>query len=578
MIKKDNDDQGLDFNDVHCRHGLGEVERQWAKFMSNVVFFPRPSSAGAAPVADAPPLDDIPPEYADVPAGDSPAPSLTAEAREISLEDALKRFSLISGTTKVWDEHAHAELKFPAFKAEVGAQVAKQFMDAPVKRKLTELDAKRLQSARQAAQKGAGGVGEMLDRFVYLDVSDTAWDGKRRQVVRLADIRHSYPKVYDDWYKHPDRRQVDKENLVFDPTRRVDPDSHINMFRGLPLKPERNDDACVYIRNLLYTLCNEDSEVWTWIVRWLAYPLQHVGAKMATAVLMHSSVHGSGKSLFFDGVMRKIYGEYSRTLGQLQMESQYTDWISNLLYGLFEEIFSRSSKYSHQGSLKQLVTGETVRVEKKFVSGWEEANHMNCVFLSNEIQPFPVEGYDRRFLVVWPEKALPVELQNGVAKELAGDGPQAFYAWLLAQDLGDFGPHTKPPLTAAKERLIEFGRPSWEVFNRAWEEGETDAPWHSCLVGDLYEVYVKWCARWRMHHMSFPKFSEAMGTVYKKKSRVPYDRPAGFGECAKKDVQGTFLMLHEKPAGKQQREWLTECVAEFRKKVSPVDLEPPYES
>ena len=69
--------------------------------------------------------------------------------------------------------------------------------------------------------------------------------------------------------------------------------------------------------------------------RWLAYPLQHVGAKLRTAVLMHSEMQGSGKSLFFEGVMRPIYGRYAATLGQHQMESQYTDWQSNLLYGLF---------------------------------------------------------------------------------------------------------------------------------------------------------------------------------------------------------------------------------------------------
>ncbi len=139
----------------------------------------------------------------------------------------------------------------------------------------------------------------------------------------------------------------------------------------------------------------------SWLALWLAYPLQHVGAKMATAVLMHSEVHGSGKSLLFDGVMRPIYGEYGATLGQQQMESQYTDWQSNLLYGLFEEIFSREKKYSQTGTMKQMITATSTRIEKKFVSGWEEDNHMNCIFLSNELQPFPVEPSDRRFLVVW---------------------------------------------------------------------------------------------------------------------------------------------------------------------------------
>ncbi|MDO6804182.1 DUF5906 domain-containing protein, partial [Wenyingzhuangia sp. 1_MG-2023] len=217
------------------------------------------------------------------------------------------------------------------------------------------------------------------------------WDSELRQVIGMDDLKCMIPVAFDHWNTAPERKVVLKKNLVFDPTQRSDPDTHINMFRGLPLEPVQNDDACRGIRALLWSLCNQDDHVWTWLTRWLAYPLQHVGAKLRTAVLMHSEVQGSGKSLFFDGVMRPLYGEYSATLGQHQMESAYTDWQSNLLYGLFEEIFSRSSKYNQMGTIKQLITGETTRIEKKFVSGWEEANHMNAVFLSNEIQPFPVE-------------------------------------------------------------------------------------------------------------------------------------------------------------------------------------------
>ncbi|WP_051686933.1 DUF5906 domain-containing protein [Microbulbifer sp. HZ11] len=572
MTTENKKDQGLDFNDIHCRHGLGEVRRQWDQFISrvqagadNVIVFPHPSQAEAAPVPGAPPLDDIPPEYSESEAAESPAPSVVAEAREITFEDALKRFALISGTTKVWDEHLHRELKAAAFRAEVGPKVCKEFMDSTEKRKVLELDVKRFIAARQAAHKGAGGVGEMLERFTYLEVSDTAWDAKRRTLERLQDIRHAYPDSYDIWYKHPDRRMVDKENLVFDPSRQVDPDTHINMFRGLPLKPKRDDKKCRHIRHLLWQLCNEDNEVWEWLIRWLAYPLQHLGSKMASAVLMHSSVHGSGKSLFFDVVMRAVYGEYSRTLGQQQMEGQYTDWMSNLLYGVFEEIFSRSSKYSHQGSLKQMITGKTVRIEKKFVSGWEEANYMNAVFLSNEILPFPVEGSDRRFLVVWPEKKLSEELKKAVPAELEYGGAEAFYAWLLAVDLGDFHPHTEPPVTAAKQSLIDFGLPSWERFLKEWKAEELDVPYCSCLTNDLFVAYAMWCKEsYAGSPLRRDKFLENAARELDRKPNRYYDSPGGFGKPPKKSVTGTFFFVHEQPHDKTQHEWLSECVKYFR--------------
>ncbi len=574
-----NPTQKLDFNDVHCRHGLQEVRRQWNRFIANKNSFPPPPLDGMAQannspsLADAPLFESVSPEE-ETTSQTSPVPSLVAEVCAITLEEAKKRFALISGTTKLWDEHLHKELKATAFKAEVGAEVYKQFMDAGDKRKVLEQDVRRFIAAHQAVS--TGGVGEMLERFTYLEISETAWDARRRTVVRMQDIRHAYPDAYDIWYRHPDRRMVDKENLVFDPSRRADPKTHINMFRGLPLKPQRNDDKCRNIRHLLWKLCNEDNTVFEWLVRWLAYPLQHLGSKMASAVLMHSSVHGSGKSLLFDVVMRAVYGENSRTLGQQQMEGQYTDWMSNLLYGVFEEIFSRSSKYSHQGSLKQMITGKTVRIEKKFVSGWEEANYMNAVFLSNEILPFPVESSDRRFLVVWPQHKLSEELKAAVPYELKNGGAEAFYAWLLAVDLKDFHSHSEPPVTAAKQSLIDFGLPSWERFIKEWQAGELEAPYCSCLTYDLFKAYADWCKEsYAGSPMRRDKFLENAARVLKRKPNCYYDSPGGFGKLAKKNVSGTFFFVHDMPADKTQHAWLSECVRHFREHIGAfAELDP----
>jgi putative DNA primase/helicase len=251
-------------------------------------------------------------------------------------------------------------------------------------------------------------LADAIGRYVYLYPSSTAWDSHTSQQVALSDLRNAIADCYDQWLKHPKRRNMPKENLVFDPTQQVVTGEYINTFRGLPLVPVRNDDACRNMRHMLWCLCNKNDEIFTWICQWLAFPLQHVGAKMQTAVLMHSRVHGSGKSFFFDGVMRAVYGEYCRTFGQAELESQYNDWISQALFGVFEEVLSRSQRYSHTGTLKQMITGEKVRINQKYMQGWEESNHLNCVFLSNEVEPLPVEPSDRRLLVIWK----PVSMLN----------------------------------------------------------------------------------------------------------------------------------------------------------------------
>ena len=59
-------------------------------------------------------------------------------------------------------------------------------------------------------------------------------------------------------------------------------------------------------------------------VNWLAYPLQNPGAKKKwqAAVVVYGS-EGTGKSITFDEVMGRIYGEYKVTIGQAQLEQLY---------------------------------------------------------------------------------------------------------------------------------------------------------------------------------------------------------------------------------------------------------------
>lgn len=534
-----------DFNDLHHAEGADVVRQQLEAWLYSSPDVPAQSSP------DSPPdYGDIPPPDYDVPDG-SPSPSLNERP---GLEQALKRYALAMPDAKVWDSLQKKVLKQGAFKAYLGAKLFSDWLGHDERRTVDLADVQRELAAAQA--KGAGGLAQSLRRYIYLYPSSTAWDTESRQQVALGDLRNAIADCYDQWLKHPERRELPKENLVFDPTQRVDPETHINMFRGLPLTPVRNDDACRSMRHMLWCLCNKDNSIFTWLCKWLAYPVQHPGAKMQTAVLMHSRVHGSGKSFFFDGVMRAVYGEYCRTFGQAELESAYNDWISQALFGVFEEVLSRSQRYSHTGTLKQMITGQKVRINQKYMQGWEESNHLNCVFLSNEVEPLPVEPSDRRLLVIWPEEKLMEKLQMGVDEEIKAGGAAAFHAWLLSVDTSDFGPHSKPPMTDAKQRLIDIGRPAWEVFYDDWKNERTDAPYITCRVIDLYKVYQHWARQRNENVLAMNRFSGYIASYQRRRPDLHY-------QCGSFVGKSPFFIVGECPHDKNQGEWLGGCVAEF---------------
>lgn len=444
----------------------------------------------------------------------SPAPLPTSETpapETPNLTTLLAHYALIYGKTDIWDSLNRQLMKKAGFVALVGKDLAKTWLEHASRRTI-DLDAlPRLKRGKAVEGGGGDRVAELLQRFTLLYGTVTVWDHELRKVMTLEALRAAYSgDLIKRWQEHPARLLVDAENLVFDPTQQVSPDTHVNMFEGLPVHPRADDALCAPILDLLYELCSAEencTEVAHWILCWIAYQLQHPGAKMQTAILMFGEKQGTGKSLFWEGIVRPIFGEYGTTAGQHQLDSQFTEWRSRKLFVLFEEVLSRSDRYNHLGTIKHMITGRDMRINPKGLPERVEANHLNCCFLSNEPQPIPLELEDRRFMVVEAKNFIQDAFKNEVVNSLKNGGIAAFYHHLLHYPLGDFDPHSKPIQTVARKKIVAFGLPSWEVFWREWKSGGLSVPFCACLSTDLYWVYRRWCDKTYEKPLTLTKFS-----------------------------------------------------------------------
>ena len=457
--------------------------------------------------------------------------------------ELIADYGLVEGKTKVIHRKSGIEFSRLALNAKFSKEAVESWFNNPRKVVVTPVEVNRLkkEAERKLAQEREE-IKECLKRYTYLDGSSNIWDAQLYRIIDQGSAKLAMGGEFKDWLESPVRKVLPMDHVVFEPGIEMG-ERYINLFRGLPFEYTHSVpkselvadwmglmtefDGCINIMALIDHLCNGDKKALEWLLNWFAYPLQNVGAKMATAVLMHSDVHGSGKSLLFEEIIKPLYGEYGATVGQSAMESQYTGSRSGKLFMLFEEIFSNKQKYDHSGSLKQMITGKTQQSERKFVDSYEEANHMNCVFLSNNIQPFLVEEYDRRFLVLWPESTTPVDLMQGVLYEIAKGGLQAFFNDLLALPLtissdgiGErFDNHTKPPMTDAKARVISWGLSGWQLFHKQWLDGELDVPYVSCKVDDVWRLFQFWCTRNNEKAIGRNKFVIAIGTKMPKARR-----------------------------------------------------------
>ena len=399
-------------------------------------------------------------------------------------------------------------------------------------------------------------VEDVLDNFILIYGEDLVWDCRQRMLMKLSSMRTIVQNsdVMKFWGGDA-RKWVLKKNIVFDPRETPSPATSgptatVNLFSGWKMKPKKGE--CMQIRVLLAHLCDGNEDLEMWILRWLAYPLRFPGAKMETSIIMHGD-EGSGKNFFFEKVVKAIYGEYGYVIGNAQLESNFNDWASMKLFMVADEVVTRSELKQMKGKLKYLVSGDTIIVNPKGLPEHSEANQMNFVFLSNELQPLALDKTDRRYLVIWTPPALGRDFYVGVANEIGAGGIEAFYHYLMYElDMGDFNEHTKPLYNEAKDKLIEKSLAPPERFYREWSTGILPVPFVTCSVTRLYEVFKVWCGRsGESKYTSQTLFSPAVeryagGAL--KHHTIKYDLES--------EVKQRFVFLvGEKPEGKSFREW-----------------------
>ncbi len=425
-------------------------------------------------------------------------------------------------------------------------------------------------------------VDEALERFAMIYGAGGTWfDAAEHMLVPKADLQDILPEHGMRDMRNR-KRVVRLDEVGFDPTG-TDARIKCNLWGGWPTVPRAG--KCSVLLELLEYLCSgEDNprEIYQWVLRWLAYPIQHPGAKMRTALVFHGP-QGAGKNLFFETVMA-IYGEYGRIVDQSAIEDKFNDWASRKLFLIADEVVARAELYHVKNKLKGIVTGEWIRINPKNVAAHDERNHVNLVFLSNERQPLVLEKDDRRYTVIWTPEKLPEGFYGDIRAELDAGGVAALHHHLATLDLGDFSEHSKPPMTNSKRDVIDISMDSIERFVQDWQGGSIvfdeaagPLPFGPCASSDLYQAYGRWCKRegvfkpresnqFAGHILKLPRWRKTMSDRYEslnggKVIRTRFIIPS---DDAMQRAVGAGLPDKRQNPAHTQTAWLTSCFFDFQ--------------
>ncbi|KRG65816.1 DNA primase [Stenotrophomonas terrae] len=403
---------------------------------------------------------------------------------------------------------------------------------------------------------------ELLRRYSLIYSGGGAvFDHDEHCLLPIADMKNACvrPELHKAWMEHADRDIVRPTEVGFDPACE-DKTVTCNLWGGWPTTPVPG--KCQRLIELLQYLCSEERnsrELFQWVLRWCAYPIQHPGAKMKSTVVVHGG-QGAGKNMFFEAVM-SLYGQYGSILDQNALVDKHNDWASRKLFLIADEVVAQAHRFEQKNLLKVLVTGTKIRINPKHIAAYDEVNHLNLVFLSNEQMPVVLEKDDRRHCIIWTPPKREPEYYRAIMDELANGGLEAFHDYLLNVDLGDFDTGTLPPRTKAKDDLVQLAQDSPVDFIEALSAWEIPPmkPMPG-LTEEWFQVYQRWCANTGVKPASMKRFVSTL----EKRCNITTTRKGHQQLMRISNPLSTLLFGHRAPEGQVESAWLGEQILAMR--------------
>lgn len=199
-----------------------------------------------------------------------------------------------------------------------------------------------------------------------------------------------------------------------------------------------------------------DSESRTWFEQWCAYPIQHPGFKLYTAVLFYGVQQGTGKSLV-GLTLARLYGDNASLITRADLKSTYTDWAKNKQFVVVEEV-TGSDKRHEADHLKNLITREKLNINIKYQPGYTIRDCINYFMTSQHPDALFLENSDRRFFVhEMPRKPAPSSFYAAYDAWYRSDKVGALLHYLQnGVVLDGFNPRAPAHTTKSKEDMIEL--------------------------------------------------------------------------------------------------------------------------
>ena len=341
-------------------------------------------------------------------------------------------------------------------------------------RKRSQLYQKQLQTEEEQFIESV--IDEYNEKFAYLRYGESSVailvqeHGKdsfmgtgafyRYYINDFVEFNDENRDKYLIWYNTDRKKRRHYDMVDFRPygvgKEDLSPDYAWNTFKGFTAVEPVKGDWERGRKHILETVCNGNEEHFNWFMAWMAQMIQEPEKKTGVSVTLFSEALGSGKTLVSDW-LAKLLGDYSTKIAHNKhLTGNFNRHLEHCIL-LQNEESSYSGDIQGRGTIRNLITGETVTIERKGIDAIEVENFVRILTTTNNTRGIDVvEGERRHFVLEVNDhhKQDRVHFSPIVAQMKSEEGLAAFMYELSTLDYSKIDLGTAPKTEALADQWL----------------------------------------------------------------------------------------------------------------------------
>lgn len=257
--------------------------------------------------------------------------------------------------------------------------------------------------------------------------------------------------VADAWVRWGGRREY-PNGIALLPGQDA-PKGVYNGWKGLGIEP-RPGDAKPALRHIHKVICSGNEAHTKYLIRWLAFAVQHPGEQAETAVVLRGG-RGTGKG-FLGRWMCEIFGAHGmHILNSRHLVGNFNAHLRLTCFMFCDEAFFAGDRAGGD-VLKGLITEPTLTIERKGIDAFTARNRLKLLMASNSDWVIPAGTDERRYFVldVSDSQKQNHEYFAKLDAHMKNGGLAALLDYLLKLDISKFNIRAVPRTEALDQQKL----------------------------------------------------------------------------------------------------------------------------